>query len=123
MCIRDSSDAFWFTTRWNLSQGSNSEFYLKIVYDEQVATKEDVDEWLRETYPLKYWFSYKSAMEPMLFAKFVTEHFREARKISRAVSDAPWSKCVDVLLSYPVRKFQRFSEIRIEEMIAKAGLE
>ena len=112
------SDAFWFTTRWNLSLGNSSEFYLKIVYDEQVTTKEGVDEWLRKTYPLEYWYSYNSAMEPMMFAKFVTEHFREAELISSTVKNAPFTKCVDILLSYPVRKFPRLGRIRIEELIS-----
>jgi len=112
------SEAFWFTARWNLSLGNSSEFYLKIVYDEQISTKDGVDEWLRETYPLEYWYSYNSAIEPMVFAKFVTKHFREAEQISNLVKNAPFAKCVDVLLSYPVRKFPRLGRIRIEELIS-----
>jgi DNA-binding Lrp family transcriptional regulator len=117
------SGAFWFSIRWNLSLGNNTEFYLKLQYDEKQATKESVDKWFRETYPNEYWFSFFSAMEPVLFAKFVTEHFREAEHVSRAVKDAPFCCSVDVLLSYPVKKFPRLGKIKIEQMIADAGLE
>lgn len=115
------SDAFWFAVRWNLSHGENTEFYLKIEYDEQVSNMEEIDEWLRDRYPNEYWFSFYSAMEPTLFAKFVTEHFRDAEQFSRIIKNAPFSKAVDVLLSYPVKKFPRLGQIKISEMISDAG--
>jgi len=37
------SNAFWFAVRWNLSLGTNTEFYLKIRYDEQRIKMESVD--------------------------------------------------------------------------------
>lgn len=115
------SNAFWFATRWNLSLGKNTEFYLKIEYDEQASRMDEIDEWLRDRFPNEYWFSFYSAMEPILFAKFVTEHFRDAEQISRITKNASFSKTVDVLLSYPVRKFPRLGRIKIEEMIDEAG--
>ncbi|MFW9808245.1 MAG: winged helix-turn-helix transcriptional regulator [Candidatus Thorarchaeota archaeon] len=117
-----SSNAFWFAVRWNLSLGQNTEFYLKIEYDEQVSRMDAIDEWLRERFPDDYWFSFYSAMEPILFAKFVTNHFRDAEEISRSTKNTPFSKSVDVLLSYPVRKFTRLGKIKIEEMIRDSGI-
>ncbi|MHA2178790.1 MAG: hypothetical protein ACXAAK_10620 [Candidatus Thorarchaeota archaeon] len=76
----------------------------------------------RQTFPDEYWFSFNSAMKPVLFAKFVTEHFRDAEQISRTVMNSSFSKCVDVLLSYPVKKFKRLGRIKIEDMIKDAGL-
>ncbi len=116
------SDSFWFATRWNLSLGRNTEFYLKIKYDEQVAKMEEIDEWLKATFPNEYWFSFYSAIEPTLFGKFVTGHFRDAEQISTTVKDAPIIESVDVLLSYPVRKFPRLGRIKIQEMITVAGI-
>jgi len=116
------SDAFWFATRWNLSLGGNTEFYLKINYDDQMGPKEEVEEWLRNEYPLEYWYSYYSAMEPILFAKFVTEHYRDAEQISRTVKNKVFSKSVDVLLSYPVIKFPRLGRAKLEELLSDAGL-
>ncbi|MFW9926856.1 MAG: winged helix-turn-helix transcriptional regulator [Candidatus Thorarchaeota archaeon] len=117
-----NSNAFWFAVRWNLSLGQNAEFYLKIEYAEQVSRMDEIDEWLRERFPDEYWFSFCSAIEPILFAKFVTEHFRDAEEISRFTKNAPFSKSVDVLLSYPVKKFPRLGKIKIEEMIQDAKL-
>ncbi|MFX1544539.1 MAG: Lrp/AsnC family transcriptional regulator, partial [Promethearchaeota archaeon] len=116
------SDALWFIVRWNLSFGDNSQFFLKITYDEQSYKKDEMDEWLRTTFPDEFWLSYSCAMEPTLFAMFVTEHFRDAEHISLGVKNAPFSESVDVLLSYPVKKFQRLGRIKIEEMIRDAGL-
>jgi DNA-binding Lrp family transcriptional regulator len=114
------SDAIWFATRWNLSLGGNTEFYLKIDYDETTG-HEEVEQWLRTSYPLEYWFSFSAVLEPVLFAKFVTEHFRDAEHIARRVKMAPFSKSVDVWLSYPVIKFPRLGRQKLEEMITDAG--
>jgi DNA-binding Lrp family transcriptional regulator len=116
------SNALWFAVRWNLSLGQNTEFYLKVEYDEQTSQMEEIDEWFRNRFPNLYWFSFYSALEPVLFAKFVTEHFRDAEEISRIVKDSLFCKKVDVLLSYPVKKFPRLGRIKIEGMIRKAGL-
>jgi DNA-binding Lrp family transcriptional regulator len=116
------SNAFWFAVRWNLSLGNNTEFYLKITYDEQRFNKDEIDEWFRTTFPDEYWFSATSAMEPILFAKFVTEHFRDAEQVSQITKKAAFSNSVDVLLSYPVKKFPRLGRIKIEELIKDAGI-
>lgn len=116
------SGAFWFSTRWNLSLGKNAEFYLKIHHDEKISTKESIDKWLRVTFPDEYWYSFYSALEPVLFAKFVTDHFREASDISRTVKNEVFSCSVDILLSYPVTKFPRVGMLKIQQLIADAGL-
>ncbi|MFW9888317.1 MAG: winged helix-turn-helix transcriptional regulator [Candidatus Thorarchaeota archaeon] len=116
------SDAFWFAVRWNLGLGNNSEFYLKITCKEQRFKKDDMDEWLRTSFPHEFWFSFSSAMEPILFAKFVAEHFRDTEKISSKAKSAPFSESVDVLLSYPVKKYPRLGRIKIDELIRDAGI-
>ncbi|MFX1369820.1 MAG: winged helix-turn-helix transcriptional regulator, partial [Promethearchaeota archaeon] len=122
--IREMQDskAFWFIVRWNLSLGNNTRFFLKITYDEQGIKMDEIDEWLRTTFPDDYWLSFYSATEPIIFAKFVTEHFREAEQISLIVKNAPFSVSVNVLLSYPVKKFPRLGCVKIEELIREAGL-
>jgi DNA-binding Lrp family transcriptional regulator len=114
------SDALWFATRWNLSLGGNTEFYLKINYNEG-SEREEIERWLRTSFPLEYWYSFFSVLQPVLFAKFVTAHFREAEEIARNVKLAPFTKSVDVWLSYPVIKFPRLGRRKLEEMISGAG--
>jgi hypothetical protein len=123
--IREMQDsgAFWFAVRWNLSLGNNTEFYLKVTYDEKISSKDAVDQWFSDAYPEEYWFSFCSAMEPVLFAKFVSDHFRDARDIARSTADQSFSCSVDVLLSYPVTKFPRVGTLKIQELIADAGIE
>jgi len=117
------SGAFWFSMRWNLSLGNNTEFYLKITYDENISTKDAVNQWLLRTYPDEYWFSFYFGMEPVLFAKYVTDHFRDARDFARTVSDEAFSCSVDTLLSYPVKKFPRVGILKIQQLITDTGLD
>lgn len=115
------SGAFWFAARWNLSSGEDSEFYVRIEIDEQKADREAVDDYLRTNYPGEYWLSFHSAIEPTVFAKFVTEHFRESDDISRALKHAPFAKSTNVLICYPVHKFPRLSQLMFQDMLAEAG--
>jgi DNA-binding Lrp family transcriptional regulator len=117
-----SSEAFWFATRWNLSLGESTQFYVRIERDTQLMDHNEVDHWLREQFHLEYWYSYVSAIEPVTFAKFVTEHFREAEPISRAIKAAPFAVSIDTMICYPVRKYPRLGRIKLEQMLAEAGL-
>ncbi|MFW9960794.1 MAG: winged helix-turn-helix transcriptional regulator [Candidatus Thorarchaeota archaeon] len=116
------SDAFWFATRWNLSLGGNAEFYLKLKHSGQVGVKDKIEDWLRKEFSLEYWYSYFSAIEPTLFAKFVTDHFRDSQRISRIVKNNPHVVSVDVLLSYPVTKFPRLGRTNLEKLLTDAGV-
>ncbi|MBN2228415.1 MAG: winged helix-turn-helix transcriptional regulator [Candidatus Thorarchaeota archaeon] len=116
------SHAFWFAARWNLSQGENAEFYLKIIYNEQECNRDEIDGFLRAEFAGEYWYSYFSAMEPILFAKFVTKHFRDAELISSRIKNECFTKSIDILLSFPVKKFPRLGRIRLEKMISEANL-
>ncbi len=116
------SGAFWFAARWNLSAGEDTEFYVRIEIDEQKADRDAVDDWLRTNYPNEYWLSFHSAIEPTVFAKFVTDHFRESDEISRAIKQAPFVKSNNVLICYPVHKFPRLSQLMLQEKLTKEGL-
>ncbi len=116
------SGAFWFAARWNLSAGEDTEFYVRIEIDEQKTDREAVDAWLRFNHPNEYWLSFHSAIEPTVFAKFVTDHFRESDRISRNIKDAPFVKSTSTLICYPVHKFPRLSQLMLQEKLAEAGL-
>ncbi|MFX0053472.1 MAG: winged helix-turn-helix transcriptional regulator [Promethearchaeota archaeon] len=116
------SGAFWLAARWNLSAGEDTEFYARIEIDERVADREAVDEYLRSNHPSEYWLSFHSAIEPTVFAKFVTEHFRESDEIAKALKNAPFVKSIDVLICYPVYKFERLSQLMLKEKLTEAGL-
>ncbi|MHA1959869.1 MAG: winged helix-turn-helix transcriptional regulator [Candidatus Thorarchaeota archaeon] len=116
------SEAFWFATRWNLSLGESTQFYVRIERDTQLVDHNEIDKWLQEQFPLEYWYSYVSAIEPVVFAKFVTEHFREADPISRVVKAAPFAVSINTMICYPVRKYPRLGRIKLEQMLAEAGL-
>lgn len=114
--------SFWFSVRWNLSAGESTEFYVRLEYDQGVSSPEKIDEWLRSEYEMEYWYSYVSAMEPVLFAKFVTEHFRDAEPITRRMTSPEFIKSTRTLLCYPVKKFSRLGQLKLQEMLAEAGL-
>jgi DNA-binding Lrp family transcriptional regulator len=116
------SNALEFGTRWNLSAGESTEFYIRVKYDQRSAGHKEIDDWLNEIYPVKYWYSFVSALEPVIFAKFVIDHFKDAAEITERVKKAPFVEKADALVSYPVRKYSRLGTIVLQEMLAEAGL-
>ena len=116
------SGAFWLAARWNLSAGEDTEFYVRIEIDEQKADRETVDEFLRSEFPNEYWLSFHSAIEPTVFAKFVTEHFRESDEISRVIKQAQFVKSTSVLICFPVHKFTRLGQFMLQGRLVEAGL-
>jgi DNA-binding Lrp family transcriptional regulator len=116
------SGAFWLAARWNLSAGEDTEFYVRMEIDEQKADREAVDEFLRSKFANEYWLSFHSAIEPAVFAKFVTEHFREADAISRVIKHEQFVKSTSVLICFPVHKFTRLSQLMLQEKLIEAGL-
>ncbi|MFX0108676.1 MAG: winged helix-turn-helix transcriptional regulator [Candidatus Hodarchaeota archaeon] len=116
------SDAFWFATRWNLSAGKSTEFWIKIRYDPRSAEPDEVNSWLNERFEQEYWYPFVSASQSVVFAKFVTDHFRDAAIVARGVKEAPFVESADVLLCYPVEKHPRYGQILLEEMLKEADL-
>ncbi|MFW9799842.1 MAG: winged helix-turn-helix transcriptional regulator [Candidatus Thorarchaeota archaeon] len=112
---------FWFSARWNLSAGESTEFYVRIEYDEREGTTDEIEQWLRNEYPLEYWYSYASALEPVIFAKFVTEHFREAETITKRITATRFTRATRTMICYPVRKFPRLGQVKLQEMLAASG--
>ncbi|MFX1603773.1 MAG: Lrp/AsnC family transcriptional regulator [Promethearchaeota archaeon] len=116
------SRSFWFSVRWNLSAGESTEFYVRLVYDQRVGNPEEIDKWLRSEYEMEYWYSYVSAIEPVLFVKFVTDHFRDAELITRKIMASRFARSTRTLVCYPVRKFRRLGQIKLQDMLVEADL-
>ncbi len=114
------SGAVDFGTRWNLSAGESTEVYIRIQYNQRSLGHKEIDDWFNERYPVGYWYLLVSALEPVVFAKFVIGHFKEAAEITQGVRNASFAERVDALVSYPVRKYSRLGTAILQEMLTDA---
>ncbi len=116
------SESVQFRVRWDLGAGGSTQFFVKIEYNQREKTHEEIDVWLEEEYLDEFWYSYASAVHPVIYANFVVDHLREVDRISREIRSKSFVSTTTALISYPVKKFPRVGMTRLEEMLTEAGL-
>jgi len=110
-----------FSARPDMAAGKLVNFYVRLEWNEDETTLEDVVHWLQEKFPVELWDPTISATESVIFAEFVVEYLHEAEEIARHIRNRPFVKCTATLVSYSNQKFSYFAETMLEEMIRKAG--
>ncbi|UCE10603.1 MAG: winged helix-turn-helix transcriptional regulator [Candidatus Thorarchaeota archaeon] len=103
--------------RWNLSAGEGFVFLLRISWDEKAGSLEDVLQFIAENFPVEFYGPMVSATEPVVFAAFVVEQFRDTDRISKKIAAAPFVVSCQTLLGRPPVSFTDIRRARLEEMI------
>ncbi|MGY5875014.1 MAG: winged helix-turn-helix transcriptional regulator [Candidatus Thorarchaeota archaeon] len=116
------SESVQFRVRWDLGAGGSTQFFVKTEYNQREKAHEEMDVWLEEAYPDEFWYSYASAVQPVIYANFVVDHLREVDRISREIRSKSFVAATASLISYPVKKFPRVGMARLEEMLTEANL-
>jgi len=112
------SDAFDFSFFWNPNAGDSMAFIAKIEYDSREAKSDDVDQIIREEYPLEYFYSHVSAIEPVMFSVFMVDHLFDIEKISRAIKKLPGVTTVSTMIYYSATILFPPTRSRLEEMLS-----
>lgn len=108
--------------RWNLSAGDAFVFLLRIHWNERIGGLQDVLLLINEKFSKAFYGPIISATEPVVFAAFVVEQFKDADQISKDIAKAPFVKSCQALFGRPSVSFQDIRSIRLEEMLKNAGL-
>lgn len=117
-----ASGAVSLGIRWNLSAGDGFVFLLRIQWDEKSGSLEDVLLFISQNFPAAFYGPMISATEPVLFAAFVVEQFKDADQISKRIAEAPAVKSCQALFGRPPVSFPDIRSARLEEMLKEAGL-
>ena len=110
-----------FSARPDMAAGKLVNFYVRLEWNEDETSLEDLVTWLQETYPLELWDPTISASDPIIYAEFVVENLHEAEEIARHIRGRPFVKSTATLVSYSNQKFSYFAESMLDEMIREAG--
>lgn len=117
---RAPSEPIHFRTQWNLNAGGNISITARILYEENRGDPNAVVSWLREEYPKEHWYSYASALTPIIFSTFVVKNIGEMEQINQGLKRGPMVKQVQTLVMYPTRHFQGLREIQLDKLLTKA---
>ena len=102
---RASEVAFRINVHWDLNAGGYTAFVIIITHMEGVESRTKIVKVLKETYPVKFWYAYASAFEPVFFSVFVVEHMRETSEIIETLKQTPEVVSANAIYGYPTRAF------------------
>ena len=111
----------WVAIRWTLNAGGNIEFFVRTAYDAKKANHEYIATWFLEAFPSEFWYSFPSATESIIFARFVVTNFRRIEEIEREVSEAEFVTKTRTMVSFGTRKSPRLGVTRLWELVREAG--
>lgn len=111
------TDSIWTAVRWNMNASDYIQFLMRTTYDERVLTSDELVNWLRESYPRKYWDVYFVATSPEVFVEFVVDNLRDVEEILQSMKRVDFIKTVSPLIRFSERKFPWLVEHYLRNMI------
>lgn len=102
---RASEVPFRINVHWDLNAGGHTAFVIIITHEEGVEPRSKIVNVLKETYPVKFWYAYASAFEPVFFGVFVVEHMRETSEIIETLKQTPEVVSANAIYGYPTKAY------------------
>lgn len=100
---------------WDLNAADATAFIVRIEWNQEATTLHDVVEWIREQYPVAYWYAYASAIEPVIFSIFLVEHMRDAEPIANKIQKTPFVNTVEAIFGYPSKRYPNLKDYYLKE--------
>jgi DNA-binding Lrp family transcriptional regulator len=114
------SDAFDFSFIWNPNAGDSLAFISKIRYDSKEILPEEIDKRTREEYPLEYFYSHVSAIEPVIFSVFMVDHLFDIQKISNHLRKLHGVQALNTMIYYSATVLEPLTHRRMMELISES---
>ncbi len=116
---RTQEACFHFRVWWDLNASGGTAFIIRINHEVGTGNMGKLVDWLKEKYPMEFWFAYSSAVEPIIFSVFVIEHMRDATAIVNNIRQAPHVISVRAIFGFPSKRFKNLQDQFMEDKLAK----
>jgi DNA-binding Lrp family transcriptional regulator len=116
---RPSEVSFKVSVDWNLNAGGHTAFVIIIRHEEGKEFRSKIVNVLKESYPFRFWYSYASAFEPVIFCVFVVEHMREAGDIIETLRQTSEVLSANAIYGYPSRRYYSAVDEYFEELFQR----
>jgi len=114
------SDAFIFDFTWNPNAGDSMAFIARVEYDDREGSTADIENEIRKTYNLEYFYSHVSAIESVIFSVFMIQHIFDMESIVKAIRKYPSVKAVKPMIYYKATVVNPLTFTKLEEMLPKS---
>lgn len=112
-----------FTISSNLSADDATFIAFRIQWNPKVIGHNDIEEKIRDEFPIKTWRIAHSATEPLMWCDFLVEHTREAESIGISIRNIPSVLIESTIITYPPKKTRSLREGQLRALIINAGFE
>ncbi|MFW9847537.1 MAG: winged helix-turn-helix transcriptional regulator [Candidatus Thorarchaeota archaeon] len=106
-----------FSADWNLNAAGSTSFYLKVDFDEKVTERKNLDDYMKEKYPIEYWGSLNSSIQPLFLAVFMVDHIRDTETISRDMKSQNGVLESHIVIPYPDRNLPGLCGSILDKML------
>ncbi len=113
------SDAFIFDFTWNPNAGDSLAFIARIEYDDREGSSEEIENEIRKTYNLEYFYSHFSAIESVMFSVFMIQHLFDMESIIKAIRKFPGVRVVKPMIYYKATVVNPPTFTKLEEILSK----
>jgi DNA-binding Lrp family transcriptional regulator len=113
------SGAFDFSFIWNPNAGDSIAFISKLRYDSNETQPKIIDNTIRGKYPLEYFYSHISAIEPVMFSVFMVDHLFDIQIISRYLRKLAGVKTLSTMIYYSATVVDPLTCTRLLELLAE----
>jgi DNA-binding Lrp family transcriptional regulator len=114
------SGAFRFRIRWNMSTGKDTQFLVRIEYEESEVSGYDMHQWLLNDFPSQFWEAYISSTEPIVFGNFVVPTLRDAEETAKHIRQSEHVNSATTYVCFSNTKFQRIGDRWMEKLISES---
>jgi DNA-binding Lrp family transcriptional regulator len=112
-------NAIHFTIHFNFSALGNTNFVLKLAFNEKRAEPNDIVDWIQTHHSHEYWNSFLYVHHPIMMNFFSCSHLRDVRRITQNIKEAPFANTAEPLVIYPSKMGKGLGGIRLEELLLK----
>jgi DNA-binding Lrp family transcriptional regulator len=112
--------AFRFRIRWNMSTGKDTQFLVRIEYEESEMSGYDLFRWLLKDFPSRFWEAYISSTEAIVFGNFVVPTLRDAEETAKQIRQSKHVKSATAYVCFSNTKFRRLGDSWMEKLISES---
>ncbi|MHA2385942.1 MAG: winged helix-turn-helix transcriptional regulator [Candidatus Thorarchaeota archaeon] len=111
-----------FTLGFGPAVGDMVDIFVRITWDDEMISEDELIEWLWSEYPDEFWVPWTSESEAVVFAAFIVDSLLDAQRIAHQIRGTPFVMSSTLLVALTCAKFPSYSEMKLKEILDDSGV-
>ncbi|MGY5876110.1 MAG: winged helix-turn-helix transcriptional regulator [Candidatus Thorarchaeota archaeon] len=106
-----------FKIQFNFSAAGNTNFILRLKFDETKTNPRKLIQWIQKRHPAEFWSSFLLVNEPTMICFFTCSKLGAVKRIAVDAKSASFALSAEPLVLYPSSASKTLGRIRLEELL------